>query len=116
MPPHHCPWPVGLADISAMFGVAPDTSTRWKYRSSQGRMHPPFPPPDGYTSGAPFWWDITIAAWAADCGRTLLRWPVRGSLVDIDWPTDLSALTGASTQVNGRRRGGFVPAFRVTGQ
>jgi hypothetical protein len=43
MPPHHCPWPVGLADISAMFGVAPDTSTRWKYRSSQGRMDPAFP-------------------------------------------------------------------------
>jgi hypothetical protein len=114
MPPHHCPWPVGLADISAMFGVAPDTSTRWKYRSSQGRMHPPFPPPDGYMSGAPFWWDVTIAAWAADCGRTLLRWPVRGNLTDIDHPPDLPALEQAPP-VNGRRQV-FGPAFRVAGQ
>jgi hypothetical protein len=110
MPPHHCPWPVGLAEISAMFGVAPDTSGRWKYRSSQGRMHPAFPPPDGYTSGAPFWWDITIAAWSADCGRTLLRWPIAGRLVDIDAPD----LTDQAAPVNGRRVWG--PAFRVAGQ
>jgi hypothetical protein len=114
MPPHHCPWPVGLADISAMFGVAPDTSTRWKYRSSQGRMHPPFPPPDGYTSGAPFWWDVTIAAWAADCGRTLLRWPVRGNLTDIDHPPDLTPALEQAQPVG--RRQVFGPAFRVAGQ
>jgi hypothetical protein len=70
MPPHHCPWPVGLADISAMFGVA-------------------------------------------HCGRTLLRWPVRGNLTDIDHPPDLPALEQAPAV--GRRQV-FGPAFRVAGQ
>jgi hypothetical protein len=115
MPPahHDCPWPVGLAEISEMFGVAKETATRWKYRSSLGRLHPPFPPHAGFISGDPFWWDVTIAAWAADCGRTLLRWPINGSLVDIEKPPDLPALEQARPV--GRRQV-FGPAFRVAGQ
>lgn len=76
-------WPVGLAEIAAMFGVDEATPTRWRYRSHKGRMHPPLPDPDGYISGSPFWWDLTMEHWATDSRRRLVRWPVAGQMVPI---------------------------------
>jgi hypothetical protein len=76
-------WPLGLAEMATMFGVDVGTTTKWQYRSRRGRMHPPLPEPDGYVSGSPFWWDVTLRRWGAASGRRVLRIPVGGRLVDL---------------------------------
>jgi hypothetical protein len=67
-------WPVGLAEISQMFGTEKNTPTRWLYRSRKGLMDPPFPEPDGHVSGTiPFWWHTTPERWAKASKRAMVR-------------------------------------------
>lgn len=62
--------PLGLAEISHIFGVAEATPTRWKYL----HIRTSFPLPDGYTGrNNPYWYLTTLKTWATTAKRN--RWP-----------------------------------------
>lgn len=62
--------PLGLGEVAAHFGVAPDTVQKWRRRMTR---RTPFPEPDLTISGVPMWWEETVAKWGGATGRRAVR-------------------------------------------